>query len=397
MVARRSTSTVLLSILVLLVCALLPRAARADRSALVHVIALDSDDASEDQADALSSALRARVRNTPGWQTAESNMSLSTLLPALKCPTRPDAACLQRIGDQLKTDRFFWGSVMKAPIAHQVVAEVHLWVRGKPEQVAKETYSDNLKDQNDESLRRIAAQIFERLTGMTAQGTLIVKAPGADKGTVMVDGTIAGQLDHGMSTLLVSAGAHQVDVQVEGMSSTPQSVTVTPGTQAEVSIALKSGGAIGPVTGPSKPFPIKKVVGFSAMGLGIAAGVVSVVLAASYASGMSDWDKFRTGLSDPTNPSQPAQQLCTPGSPASTYYNSVDAGSLTAACNKAQSATTNGTVAWILGGVGVGLIVVGAVLVFTDHPKEDSAPTARLRVLPTFGPNSAGIDALVTF
>lgn len=397
MLARRSTYVALVSWMVLLACLFLPRAARADRSSLVHVIALDSDDASEDQADALTSALRARVRNTPGWQTAESNMALSTLLPALKCPTRPDAACLQRIGDQLKTDRFFWGSVTKASIAHQVVAEVHLWARGKPEQVAKETYSDNLKDQNDEALKRVAAQLFERLTGQVAQGTLIVKAPGADKGVVLVDGAAAGQLDHGMSTLLVGAGPHQVDVQVEGMASTAQSVNVGAGSQTEVAIPVKAGAA-GPVeTGPSKPFPVKKVVGFSSIGLGVVAGVISAVLAANYASGMSDWDKFRTGKTDPSNSALPAQQLCTAGSPANTAYQSAG---VNAACDSARSATTNGTIAWIMGGVGVGLITVGAILVATDHPKEESAPggtTGRLRILPTFGPNVAGVDALLTF
>ena len=398
MLARRSTYVALLSWMVLLACLFLPRAARADRSSLVHVIALDSDDASEDQADALTSALRARVRNTPGWQIAESNMALSTLLPALKCPTRPDAACLQRIGDQLKTDRFFWGSVTKASIAHQVNAEVHLWARGKPEQVAKETYSDNLKDQNDEALKRIAAQLFERLTGQVAQGTLIVRAPGADKGAVLVDGAAAGQLDHGMSTLLVGAGAHQVDVQVEGMSSTAQSVNVAAGSQTEVAIAVKAGPASGAVeAGPSKPFPVKKVVGFSSIGLGVVAGVVSAVLAASYASGMSDWDKFRTGKTDPGNPALPAQQLCTAGSAANNAYQTAG---VNAACDSARSATTNGTIAWIMGGVGVGLITVGAILIATDHPKEDSAPSspaARLRILPTFGPNVAGVDALLTF
>ncbi len=392
MLARRSTFSLFLSLMLLLACVMLPRAAMAG-SPLVHVVALDSDDASEDQADALTAALRTRVRNTPGWQTADSNQSLSTLLPALKCPTRPDAACLQRIGDQLKTDRFFWGSVTKAPIAHQVVAEVHLWVRGKPEQVAKETYSDNLKDQNDEALKRIATQLFERLSGQTAQGTLIVKAAGADKGMVLVDGAVAGQLDHGMATLLVGAGSHQVDVQVEGMTSTPQSVNVSSGAQASVDIALKSGGGgvAPPPSGPSKPFPIKKVLGFSSMGLGVVAGVVSVVMAVNWSNGMSAWDQARIGALDSTG--KPGTNICESNSSA------VVGQPTKAQCDAAKSATTDGTVAWIMGGVGVGLIAIGAVLVFTDHPKEESGPPAagKLRILPSIGPNGAGVSALLTF
>ncbi|HEX4514064.1 MAG TPA: hypothetical protein VH054_11020, partial [Polyangiaceae bacterium] len=214
------------AVFVAVVAFLVPALAFAQKPVTVHVIALDSDDASEDQADALTAAMRQRVRNAPSLQLAESNQSLATLLPALKCPTRPDSACLQRIGDQLKTDRFFWGNVVKATMAHQVVAEVHLWTRGKPEQVAKETYSDNLKDQNDDALKRIAGQLFERLTGQATQGTIIVHAIGAPAGTVLVDGKAAQPLDHGQATLLLTSGSHSIDVQADGMTTTAQTVNV---------------------------------------------------------------------------------------------------------------------------------------------------------------------------
>src|SRR3954453_9864142 len=102
------------AILVALAAFLVPALALAQKPVTVHVIELDSDDASEDQAEALTAAMRQRVRNAPMLQLSESNQSLAMLLPALKCPTRPDSACLQRIGDQLKTDRFFWVNVVKA-------------------------------------------------------------------------------------------------------------------------------------------------------------------------------------------------------------------------------------------------------------------------------------------
>ena len=71
--------------------------ALAQKPVMIHVIALDSDDSSEDQADALTSALRVRVRNAPSLQLAESNQSLATLLPALKCPSaRPTRRASRR-------------------------------------------------------------------------------------------------------------------------------------------------------------------------------------------------------------------------------------------------------------------------------------------------------------
>jgi hypothetical protein len=129
----------------------------------VVVVDLDFDDASEDQADALTAALRSRVDNTPGWRLESQRPSMTTLLPALSCPRPPDASCLDRIGKLLEVDHYFWGTVTKAPAPHDVVAEIHYWGRGEVERVARETYSENLTDQNDDALRRVAAQLVEQL------------------------------------------------------------------------------------------------------------------------------------------------------------------------------------------------------------------------------------------
>ena len=58
----------------------------------------------------------------------------------------------------------------KAP-GSQVSAEIHLWARGRPDAMAKETYSDNLRDQNDETLRRIATRILDKIGGNALNGT----------------------------------------------------------------------------------------------------------------------------------------------------------------------------------------------------------------------------------
>lgn len=127
------------------------------------MVDLDSDDATEDQADALTAAFRTRVGNTPGWRLDAQRPSMTTLLPALSCPRPPDSSCLDRIGKLLEVDHYFWGTVTKAATPHEVVAEIHCWGRDEIELVARETYSDNLTDQNDDALRRIASQLIERL------------------------------------------------------------------------------------------------------------------------------------------------------------------------------------------------------------------------------------------
>ncbi len=371
---------------------LLPRQAFAQKPVSVHVIALDSDDASEDHADALTAAMRQRVRNTPSLQLAESNQSLATLLPALKCPQRPDSACLQRIGDQLKTDRFFWGNVIKAGAPHQVVAEVHLWTRGKPEQVAKETYSDNLKDQNDDALKRIAAQLFERLTGQSTQGSVLVHVNGSQVGTVVVDGKPQAQLAAGQATLQLGSGTHTIDIQAEGMTTTAQTVSVVVNVQSEVTFELKA-NVVAPVE-PSKPSHIKKTIGFIVVGVAGASAIVGAVFGGLYAGDASTWHNFASGV---------------PSTVKDTCSNGLNQGSFPmengisyrAACNARSNAQSEGTLGWTFAGVAAGLAVVGVILIVTDHPSKEegspSPPATSLRILPTFGPNGGGVSALLTF
>ena len=49
----------------------------------VVVIDLDCEDATEEQADALTGALRSRVRDTAPWQLDPQRPSMTTLIPAL--------------------------------------------------------------------------------------------------------------------------------------------------------------------------------------------------------------------------------------------------------------------------------------------------------------------------
>jgi hypothetical protein len=378
------------AVFVAVVALLVPVLAFAQKPVTVHVIALDSDDASEDQADALTAAMRQRVRNAPSLQLAESNQSLATLLPALKCPTRPDSACLQRIGDQLKTDRFFWGNVVKATIAHQVVAEVHLWTRGKPEQVAKETYSDNLKDQNDDALKRIAGQLFERLTGQATQGTIIVHAVGAPAGTVLVDGKAAQPLDHGQATLLLTSGSHSIDVQADGMTTTAQTVNVVVNATNEITFELRAAAVAVPT--PSGPAHTKRTIGFVLLGVGGAALIAGAVMGSLYFAG-SDASTYNDWFNK--NKANILGNACSNASPQTQQI----PGQL-AACNARSSADTFGSVGWAMMGGGVALVTVGVILAMTDRNQEGapaSSSAGKLRIVPSFGPNGGGVTALLTF
>jgi hypothetical protein len=152
-----------LALLVVTFIALLPRTARADDSGAspVFVLTIWTNDA-DDQADALTAALRARVKKAPGWVLTEASQSFETLAIALKCPPLPNPSCLQRIGDQLHADRYVWGTMGKEKDG-VVTADMRLWTRGKPQVEASESFPEELKDPESEGLRSIADRLFRKL------------------------------------------------------------------------------------------------------------------------------------------------------------------------------------------------------------------------------------------
>jgi hypothetical protein len=154
-----------------------------------YVLSLWTDDV-DDQADALTEALRDRVRHAQGWSLFETTQSFETLAIALKCPVHPDALCLLRIGDHLKTDRYVWGTIQKKIGVPEVTAEVHLWARGKADAIARESYADSWKDPNAEPLRSVAASLFATLTGAPPNAPRVTPGPAAGGSVTLSPGPL---------------------------------------------------------------------------------------------------------------------------------------------------------------------------------------------------------------
>ncbi len=265
------------------VLSVVPRIALAQggRSQSLHVLAIDSDDADE-QADALTNALRSQVRTRSGWTLLDTTQSLSMLTAAFQCPQHPDSACLVRIGDKLKTDQFLWGVMTKAP-GHQLTVEVHVWARGKPDKSTRETFSDNMKDANDDNLRKVAAQIFGKLL-VTEAGSLVIHASGGS-GSVLVDGVAKGALDNGRATLTLPAGPHTIELRAPGFAPAKRDVTIEPLGTAQLEIVLEPEAA---AAAPSQPLPIRPILGWTAVGVGVVLGAVATGFGVGYLSDHSD-------------------------------------------------------------------------------------------------------------
>jgi hypothetical protein len=381
---------VVLSILSILVR---ERPARADSSTsdtvAVAVLAFDSDDA-EEQADALTGSVRSRVRASQGWSLIETTQSLGMLSAALRCPAKPlSAECAAKVGEQLKVERYIYGYVAKGP-AGQVTAELHLYQRGKPDTVAKESYTDNLKDQNDDTLRKIAQRLLDRLGG-NAVGVAIIHF-GTEGGEAVIDGEKHIPLDRGAARLELSPGSHSVEVSAPGQPAQKRTILVTAGKETSVDLTPTK-AATEPPPRPEKPFPTRKVIGVAAMVVGVGAGVFAVERLLKYNQLQNDLkndpnygpDKFQK-----TNGEVDAcDALLVDGTPSAN------------ACQKSKDAktvSTQGIVAAAAGGV---FLLGGAYLFFfaPSDDKEGKSQTASRKplILPSVGPGSGSLSVSGVF
>jgi hypothetical protein len=358
------------------------RVARADsspsHSVSVAVLALDSDDA-EEQADALTGALRSRIRASQGWSLIETSQSLGMLAAALRCsgkPLPPD--CTQRISDQIRVERYIYGYVTKGP-ASQVTAEVHLYQRGKPDAVVKESYSDNLKDQNDDTLRKIAQRVLDKLGG-TAVGVVVVHF-GAESGEIIVDGDKRVPMERGTARIELSPGSHSVEFAASGgtgQAAQKRNVLVSAGKETLVEFTVAKPAE---TARPEKPFPTKKVIGAAAVVVGIGLGAFAVERLIKY-NGLQDDLK-----NDPAYGPDKFQK--TNGEVDACDARLVDGTPSENACQKSKDAktvSTEGIVAAAAGGV---FLLGGAyLLLFTsDSSASTSKETGKVkvRVSPTLG------------
>jgi hypothetical protein len=377
---RRGLSSPLLLLLAFAFAVLArPRDARADppgaHTVPVAVLAFDSEDA-EEQADAITGALRSRIRAAQGWSLIETTQSLGMLTAALKCPSRPTPECQQKISEQLKAENYIWGFVSRGPVAGQVSAEIHLFQRGKPDAVLREAYADNLKDANDDTLRKIGARVVERLSG-AAVGSLVVRAADAT-GDVILDGDKRVPLDKGVARLDVAAGSHSVEVAPTGGSPEKRNVLVVAGRETVVEFARAPAAA--PVT--ISRAKLRTIVGGASVGVGVVLGGIAVYSLVHYLDLQSQGDEAAAKAAK-TDPPRPCRE------------------SGDAECVRIdKAAKTASGLAWGLGAGSLLALGFGGYVLFGEPGASSSQaapPGPRARVVPAVGVGSGGVVVVGAF
>ncbi len=367
-------------------------AATAPPSSAPSLVVLTLDTESYgDQAEALSAALRSRVRASRRMKLVESQTSFAMFTGALACPEKPDAACLKKIAEQLKTDRFVWGT-LSAGAKGEVAAEVHLWDHGK-DTVDHATFSENLRDQNDEVLRRIAERILGALTSEPVPTRVAVHAQGIGDlgGTVRVDGVDAASIEHGQAKVDVAPGDHVVEARANGFHAERKSLHAVAGADVEMTFAFER-DVPAPVEAPAKPVSARTILALSSLGVGVGFGVAGTIEAVRFLSrqAQNDDDHKRVDAVDFCDKSQP--------------HTATDA-QLDAACQNLKSGRSARLLEGVFYGISAVFIGTGAILLITGHDSANDTATSarrtkdgpRFSFSPYAAPHAGGADLALTF
>jgi len=333
----------------------------------VHVVSVKSGDAL-DQAEALTLALRKAVRHSKGWSLADSRQSLEYLALKMGCADPIDAACEARIAEVLKADRFLWAVVSFEDEAQTtVVGQLNFFVRGEGTKRATLKYSANLDDANADALVGVARTAVDEVTGGAPKGTLKVSAGGV-AGQLYIDGAPVGALPPEGGSFPLPSGEHQVLVKAPGYSDAQATAKVKPSKTVEVNLSLVE-------VEEQAPTDLRMVGGFTALGLGLAAGGVGLwaALEVDGVRGDPDWERFRSSVPQGTNACDAAE--------AQNNAAIVDQ------CDTAATMEIIQAVAFPVAGVaaGVGVYLLGTSTLFGGGDAEGDTPSA-LTITPIVSP-----------
>ena len=353
----------------------------------IHVISIKTEE-SDAQADALTTALKAEVRDLTGWSLGPGDFSLEVLALALRCPSPPDAACEMRIADEIKADRYIWGTIDVKD--GKSIGVLHMWQRDQGQTKVEMAYADNLTEPNDEALRKIVRDALATLTGGPPKGSVEIKA-GDVNGQIFVDGKPSGAIRDGKATIFVPTGDHRIEVRAPGYADVSGDVSVRP--SGSVSLSLQ------PVpqedTDASGEGPNLRRIG--AYGALVAGGALAVggVYSSLKVNGISNDDAFaayRDGIGE-------GKDVCD-AADAGDISGQAGAASPSDVQDKCSTASKFQTLQWVFYGLSAISIGAGTYLLATEEPEEggDKAPSsARLQILPSAGHASGGVDVRLVF
>lgn len=377
----------------LLATALLGASVPAFAGPPITVLELATDDL-DDQAKALTRALKARLRAMQDKTVADADLSLSVLSLSLKCGDVPDAACQTKIADKIKSDTYIWGTLRKQGGTDMLV-DVRLFVRGQAEVRQQVTLPANLKDQNDPAVQRAADQILLRLFNPGKVGSARVVSKGAMTGDLLVDGKPSGTFGGGSAELTLTTGDHHFEVKSGGKVVGSADAKVLPTGTVEVTLLApaeagpapsSTGGGSFTADTNNPPKNWKRTAGYvgvAAGGVMIGAGVFSM-LKVNGINNDEGYANYRKGFKSTDDVCDKADQGVV--SPAPGAASPADVSS------KCSTGKSFQTLQYVF--LGLGAVTAGAGAYLLMSSKKEAA---RVVVVPSVAKQHTGVDVAVRF
>lgn len=359
----------------------------------VHVLEIYTDDA-DDQAKALTIALKSKVRTSKDYSLGESDKALGVYLAQFKCGDVPDSVCQTKIGDNLKADRYIWGTVRKD--GADLAVDIHLWQKGQNEVRQQIKISANLTDANDPSLQQVAEQIVSKLVNFGKVGIAHLAAAQSIDGELFVDNTSMGRFTNGQAELTLPIGEHRFEVRAQGKLVAQGTGKVSPTATVDIELAAIA-KTEQPPPPPSEGGSWKRPAGYAAVGVGgalIIGGVVSMLKVNSLNKD-SGFDAYRHSFAGDKDVCDVAKKgrVGMPG--ASSPGEVVDL---------CSSASTYKTLQFVLLPVGALAAAAGVYLITSSGGEgEAAAPSTaasrlrRLQIAPSIGKSSGSLDIRYEF
>jgi hypothetical protein len=352
----------------------------------INVVTIKTDDADE-QAEALTTALKAEVRKLAGWSLMEGDNSLEMLSLALRCPSPPDAACELRIADQIKADRFVWGTLKKSG-GHKVEGALHMWTRSQGQTTANVSFSDNLTEANDDAMRKVAQDALTTLTGGPPKGSVRVTA-GETNGQIFVDGQPSGAIHEGVATVFVSVGKHRIEVRAPGYAPASGEVSVSPNSSVALSLTPTTEEQASASTNKTST---KKLIGYGGIAGGLIFGIAGVYSSLKVHSISTD-----SGMTAYREGTDPGVDICDRAR-AGVVAKGPNAAGPNEVADMCSSGSTYQTLQYVFYGLGAISAGIGTYFILTDKPEQPSTSSARnIQFVPSAGRQGGGFNLRMSF
>lgn len=361
----------------------------------LHVLEFYTDDA-DDQAKALTLALRSRVRASPGNSLAEGDFALGVFLASLNCGEIPDLACQSRIGDSLKIDQYIWGILHKAANG-QVTVDIHLWRRGQQEVRQQTSISQSLTVAEDPGLQKVADQLLNKLVNFGKIGTVRLANPESLEGDLYIDGQPQGHFSGAIVERTLPIGTHQFEVRRDGQVLAQGSGQVGPNNPLDLDLHTPETNK---VVAPVEPIEWKKPASYAALGVGGA-----MVLGAAYMTLWSATDGFgNDSLKKVGESTVKGQKICDVARepngafPAGKQPDGAILADAVKTCDRGDSFQTWQSVLYPMGG----LLIAGGIYLYSTSKQgaktdAQAATKQRIEITPFVGKDAGFLNLKATF